>query len=431
MSPHDHGSTRRRGRWRATDGFRVHEPVTKNRPETGGPTQDTPWRLVPLLMAMTSIGPLSLNILVPAVPGLVATLATDTGAVQLTISLYLLGLAASQLVMGPLSDRFGRRPVVLAGLALTTIASLAAIAASSIGSLIAARLVQALGASTGLVIGRAIIRDLVDRERAASMIGLVTTAMVMIPMITPLIGGILDTAFGWEAIFVFVAAASGMVLIWAGIVLPETRPESAEGGGLARYWSDLRVLAASPSFNAYMLAGAFASASYFAFLGGIPHVVVTMMGRTSAEYGVWFAISSIGYMAGNFLASRYSVRYGVDAMIRWGMWFQLVACAVAIILGEYALHLGPAVLFMPQLFISVGNGVALPNAIAGAVSVRPEAAGTASGLTGFVQMAMGAVLAQFTGWALGATSSALPITLTMILVTIAGIVTFEALIRRS
>ena len=177
-------------------------------------------------MAMTAIGPATLNILVPALPGLVTRLASDTGTVQLMLSLYLLSLATAQLLLGPLSDRFGRRPVVLAGLALSVVASLAAIAASSIGALIGARVVQAVGASTGIVIGRAIIRDLYERDRAAAMIGLVTTAMVIAPMVSPLIGGILDTAFGWEAIFLFIAAFSGAVLLWAALVLPETRPAS-------------------------------------------------------------------------------------------------------------------------------------------------------------------------------------------------------------
>src|SRR5438309_10989101 len=162
---------------------------------------------------MTAIGPLSLNILMPAVPGLAATLAAEPATVQLTLSLFLLGLAASQLVVGPLSDRFGRRPIVLAGLAVTVVSSLAAMAATSIDALIAARTIQSLGASTGLVVGRAIIRDLYDREHAASMIGWVTMAMVVAPMVAPLVGGVLDTMFGWQAIFAFIAVASALTLI--------------------------------------------------------------------------------------------------------------------------------------------------------------------------------------------------------------------------
>ena len=182
----------------------------------------TPWRLLLLLMAMTAIGPTSLNIVVPAVPNLASRLATDVDTIQLTVSLFILGLAFAQLLLGPLSDRFGRRPVVLAGLSVTVAASLAAMAAETVGRLIVARMLQAIGASTGIVIGRAMIRDLFDRDRAAAMLGLVATAMVVAPMIGPLIGGMLDTVFGWESIFMFMAAAGLAVLAWAAMSLPET-----------------------------------------------------------------------------------------------------------------------------------------------------------------------------------------------------------------
>ncbi len=172
---------------------------------------------------MTGVSSVSLNILVPAIPSMAIRFATDPANVALTVSLYLLGLALAQLVFGPLSDRFGRRPVVLAGLGIATIASTVAIFASSITGLIAARVAQSLGASTGQTIGRAIIRDIYDREHAASMIGLVTSVVVLMPMAAPLIGGILDTLFGWESIFVFTAILSVSVFVWAVLDLPETR----------------------------------------------------------------------------------------------------------------------------------------------------------------------------------------------------------------
>ena len=159
-------------------------------------------------MAMTSIGPTTLNIVVPALPQMANRLASDVATIQLTVTVYLLALAAGQLVMGPLSDRFGRRPVILAGLALTAAASVLAISVGTVGSLIVARVLQALGASAGIVVSRAIIRDLFDRNRAASMIGLVATVMVVVPTFGPLIGGLLDTGFGWEAIFLFTAVTS-------------------------------------------------------------------------------------------------------------------------------------------------------------------------------------------------------------------------------
>ena len=189
-----------------------------------------PWGLLLLLMAMTSIGPTTLNIVVPALPQMANRLASDVATIQLTVTVYLLALAAGQLVMGPLSDRFGRRPVVLAGLALTAAASVLAISVGTVGSLIVARVLQALGASAGIVVSRAIIRDLFDRNRAAAMIGLVATVMVVVPTLGPLIGGLLDTGFGWEAIFLFTAITSAMVVAWAAIALPETRGLNAPPG---------------------------------------------------------------------------------------------------------------------------------------------------------------------------------------------------------
>src|SRR6266705_7080933 len=195
---------------------------------------------------MTGVSSLSLNILVPAIPSLVVKFATDPANVQLTVSLYLMGLAVAQLVFGPLSDRFGRRPVVLAGLSLASIASTAAIFAGNIASLVTARVAQSLGASSGQTIGRAIIRDLYDREHAASMIGLVTSVVVLMPMVAPLIGGILDTLFGWEAIFVFAAIVSFTVFAWAALALPETRKLALAPSSSVRFDADLAALAASP-----------------------------------------------------------------------------------------------------------------------------------------------------------------------------------------
>jgi MFS transporter, DHA1 family, multidrug resistance protein len=396
----------------------VHQPVPDSQKDAAR-GQRVPTRLLPLLIAMTSIGPLSLNILVPAVPALALTLAADPNLVQLTISLYLLGMAISQLALGPLSDRFGRRPVVLVGLAITVVSSVAAATVTSVVGLIVARTLQSFGASTGLVIGRAIVRDLVNRERAAAMLGLVTAAVVIAPMFGPLIGGILDTAFGWQSIFIFMAVASLLVLLWAALYLPETRPERAPEHG--RFRTDLRVLLSDRRFYGYMLAAAFTSGPFFAFLGGAPHMVVTQMGRTSAEYGAWWVLTSVGYMAGNYAASRLSLRYGVDPLIKWSMWGQFVMCIALAALTEIYFHLGPGIPFLLLLLVFIFNGLALPNAIAGAVSVRPQAAGTASGIAGFVQMASGAVIAQISGWALIGAPTALPMTLIAVAVSVAGL----------
>lgn len=389
-----------------------------------------PLRLLALLIAMTSIGPLSLTILVPALPGLAARTGADPEFAQLAVSLYLLGLAASQLVMGPLSDRFGRRPVVLAGLCLTVVSTIAGIAANSVGEIVIARVVQSLSSSVGLVIGRAIIRDLYDREHAASMIGWVATAMVAVPMVAPLIGGILDTSFGWEAIFIFVAMFSAIVTLWALYALPETKPDHVTTGGIRNMARDAGSLLSSASFHGYVLAATLGSATYFAFLGGGPHVVVTMMNRTSAEYGAWFAISALSYLLANMTTARMTPRYGIDTMIRAGLALELIGAFLSILAAITMPAGGPEIVFLPQCLISFGNGLLLPNAIAGAISVRPQASGTASGISGFTQFAIGAAAAQLMSHILVTASTPLPLALAMLILAAAAGIAFAVLVPR-
>jgi len=379
-------------------------------------------------MAMTALGPATLNILVPALPNLTALLAADSATVQLVLSLYLLSFAVAQLLLGPLSDRFGRRPVALAGLVLNVAASFAAIASASIETLIVARIVQAFGASIGIVIGRAIIRDLYDRDRAAAMIGLVTTAMVVAPMVAPLVGGILDVTFGWRSIFLFIALMSGVVLLWAMPELPETRAAGTPQAP-AMMWREWRALLGSAKFHGYVLAAALGSAPFFTFLGGGPYVVVTQLGHSAAEFGLWFMFSSFGFMSGNFTVSRLSQRFGVDAMIVAGIVFLVVGSVLSIVL-EYRPEWGLASVFVPQLIIAYGNGLALPTGIAGAVSVRPQAAGSASGLTGFVQMAVASAATQTVMMALAGATNAMPMNWMMFIESAALGVAFWLLVMR-
>jgi len=391
--------------------------------------QRTPWRLLALLIAMAGISSLSLNILVPAIPGLATKFAADPASVQLAVSLYLMGLATAQLVFGPLSDRFGRRPVVLAGLALATMASTAAIFAASIASLVSARIAQSLGASSGQTIGRAIIRDLYDREHAASMIGLVTSVVVLMPMVAPLIGGILDTLFGWEAIFVFAAIVSFTVFAWAALALPETRKLSP-ASGQRHFRADLAALAASPRFFGYALCAGLGSAPFFSFLGAAPHVVVTLLGRTSAEYGLWFFVPSIGFMAGNFAVSRLTARFGIDALIWWGIALTIIGCLLNVLVYVALPGWEMATIFLPQIVIGVGNGLLLPTSIAGAVSIRPQVAGTASGATGFIQMAIAAAAAQLGGNVIAHAPDAMPMLLLMLMFGITTAIAVWTLVRR-
>jgi DHA1 family bicyclomycin/chloramphenicol resistance-like MFS transporter len=291
--------------------------------------------------------------------------------------------------------------------------------------------VQSIGASSGQVIGRTIIRDLYERDRAASMIGLITSVMVLVPMFSPLVGGILDTAFGWEAIFVFVALVSLIVFAWALAILPETRKFStAPGAPPTHFLADLRALCASKRFFGYVLCAALGSGPFFALLGGAPYVVVDMLGRTSAEYGLWFVAPAFGFMAGNFMVARLTVHFGVDNMILGGVVATIAGAAVCPVFYVLLPGAEMATIFLPQFIVGLGNGLLLPTAVAGAVSTRPQIAGTASGILGFTQMTIAAIAAQTAGYAVAGASSAMPLLLIILGFGIATAIAFFALVPR-
>jgi MFS transporter, DHA1 family, multidrug resistance protein len=318
--------------------------------------------------------------------------------------------------------------VIIAGLALTAVTSAGALLASNIQELILARCLQGLGASTGLVVGRAIIRDLYHRDRAASMIASVTMVVIAAPMVAPLLGGFLDTLFGWPSIFIATSIACILVVTWAALTLPETRVKRPEGQPV-KLWEEIRALLRERRFIGYVLCAGLGTAPFFTFLGGGPHVVVTLMGRTSAEYGLWFAINAFGYLFGNFVAARYSSWIGIDRMIWWGLLISLAGVAISLALTGLLPHWGPATLFVPQLIISAGNGFLLPNSFAGAVSVRPQAAGAGSGIAGFTQMALGAVATQVAAWVLAGAQSALPLAVMMALTLVVATACYVTLVR--
>ncbi len=371
------------------------------------PTRPPP---IAILVAVTATGPLALNILMPSLPSLPAVFGTDYATVQLTLSLYLISLAGAQLIYGPLSDRYGRRPVLLAGLGVFLLGTLAGALADSISMVIAARVLQAMGGCAGMVLGRAIVRDLYDRDRAASVIAYVTMAMVVAPMLAPLFGGFLDDWLGWRATFWFVALYGSVVVVLCFMLLGETHrirlPFPGPAGMLSSYFRLLR----SPLFLGYALGISFASASFFAFLGGAPYVMIEIMGRPPSEYGLYFMMGGAGYMSGNFISGRVSTRFGVERMFTAGTVITLCG-ALMMLVGALAGVLTPLALFGPMMISAIGNGLSLPNGFAGAVSVDPRITGAASGLAGFLQMGLGASASFLVGYML--TDSQLPLALVM------------------
>ncbi len=354
------------------------------------------WPMLGVLIAVTALGPLALNIFIPAMPGVAAVFATDYGTIQLTLTLYLFGVAVAQLFMGPLSDRFGRRPVLLAGIGLFLAGSLAAALATSVEQLILARVVQAVGGCAGLVLGRAIVRDTHSREESASMIGYITMAMVVAPMLAPLAGGHIDTLFGWRAVFYTVLAVGLIVLAFAWLLLTETNHQRHIGAGPLVMLRGFGVLLRDTAFTGYALNISFTTAVFFAFLAGAPYIMVEILERPSSEYGNYFVLNALSYMAGNFLSGRLSTRIGAERMILAGCLLALAGVALITALA-LTTELIPFAIFGPVMLVGLGNGLSLPSATAAAISLRPDLAGTASGLTGFLQMAVGALATLVVG----------------------------------
>jgi MFS transporter, DHA1 family, multidrug resistance protein len=379
------------------------------------------------LVLVAGLAALSLNIFLPSLPGMARDFGVDYGVMQLSVSLYLAVSAGLQLAIGPISDRFGRRKVLLWTLGLFLAATVGTLFAPTAEVFLVFRMIQAVVA-TAFVLARAIVRDLVPGEQAASMIGYVTMGMSLVPMVGPVIGGALDEAFGWRASFTFLLATGVAVtaLVWAD--LGETRV----GGGLS-FAAQVRqypALFASPRFWGYCLSAALASGLFFAYLGGAPFVGTEVFHLSPSEVGYYFALPAIGYAVGNYLSGRYAMRFGMNRMVLAGT---LVAtAALALALGFDLAGLSHPLLFFPFVGLTgVGNGLCLPSANAGMMSVRPELAGTASGLGATMTVGGGAALSAVAGALLGPGSGATPLILLMLLSSALSIVAILLVMARA
>lgn len=362
------------------------------------------------LIALSAVSPLAINIVVPALPGLQRVFQADYATVQLALSLYLLTFALAQLIVGPLSDRYGRRPVILWGLVVFAIGSAMCVLAPSIEVLIMGRVVQALGGSAGIVLARAIVRDLHERDRAAAVIGYMTTGMAMAQMVGPAVGGLLDEKVGWQAIFWLLTGASVIVFGVCLTDLRETNRYRGQSIGISALITGYGTLLRHPVFVSHAATATFASAVYFAFMGGAPYIATELMGLTPSIYGLYFIFVAGGYAVGNFISGRRAQAYGIARMITLGNALALVSIALsAVLLAMGLMH--PLSLFVPMFIASVANGITLPSAIAGAVSARPDLAGAASGLSGALQVGLGAVATAVVGATLS--DSAAPMVATM------------------
>lgn len=369
------------------------------------------------LILLAGVSALGMNIFLPSLPGMTAYFETDYAIMQLSVALYLGFNGALQLVIGPISDRFGRRPVVLCGIVLFMLATLGCLMASTVKVFLAFRMAQA-AIVVGMVLSRAVVRDLVSQDRAASMLGYLTMGMSVVPMIGPAIGGFLDDAFGWRANFwlLFIMGAALFALVWTD--MGETAP--LKNSNFRDQVRDYPALLTSPRFWGYNLAAAFSSGAFFAYLGGAPYVGATVFGLSPSELGVYFGAPAIGYFAGNWASGRYSVRFGINNMILWGS--LLCSGGMIVLLLTFASGIQSAVVFFAFMtFVGLGNGLVIPNATSGMLSVRPKLAGTASGLGGAMMLGGGAALSALAGAALGEGATAYPLIFIMCATSLAGV----------
>ena len=388
-------------------------------------------RFLVTLASISLIGPLAIHMFLPAMPVIKSAFAISDALVGLTYSAALLVMAVSTLMYGSLSDRFGRRPVLLAGLILFTLGSAVSGIADSVYGFIAGRVIQALGAGCGVTLARAIARDAYGTEGLVKVIAYLTMAYTLGPMLATLFGGMLIDMAGWRSLF-WLAAISGVLITAASlVVLYETHPKEDIQRKPSGFLQDFVALFSHLRFTAFVLQTGFSSGFFYAMAAASSFLMTDYLGRSATEFGIYFMSFPVGFFLGNLLSSRVSQRFGIEDMVLAGslIGFLAILLQSPLILAGY---LSPLVIFIPAFLISFGQGVALANAQVGAMRVIPSLSGTAAGVGVFFQMFLGAVFAQI--YSLLADGTPIPMVATVltgsILALAAGLIPFVLKQRR-
>lgn len=356
--------------------------------------------LLLFLIAVSAIGPLTLNAVLPATSAVMADLSTRYEVAQLVLTIFLAANLLSQLVLGPAADRYGRRPVLLVSLLIFLVGSLVCATAVSIEMLLAGRFVQGVGGAVCVFLPRTIVRDIYSQGRAASVIGYMTTAMMVAPLFGPALGGWITDNASWRLMYFGLAALSGLLILACWRYQPETlhNHDTGDISELQRsFFGSSRQLLQHKGFVACtcMLTGAVGV--YYGFLSGAPYIAMVSREMSASSYGIWFAMVAVGYLSGNLTAGRFSERLGTARMIRLG--FFPFATGMVLFWVLLPLH-HPASLFLPMMIVAFSNGMSLPAMITTAMSFRPSLSASASGLAGSAQTAFGVILSVAMGYLL-------------------------------
>ena len=357
-----------------------------------------PTRLFALSLASIAlIGPLAVHAFMPVIPAVKAGLHISDSLAQLTFSIALFGMAAATLVYGSLSDRYGRRPVLLAGLAFFLVGSLASLFADSITTLVVGRLLQAIGAGCGMTLVRAIARDAYGPDKLVKVLAYLTMFYTLGPMIAPIASGVLVDHFGWRGIFAFALVCGALIMAGAWFTIYETRPPASGSGlprpGLLRGYGNLF---SHLRFTADVCQTGFSTGAFMVTATAASFIMTEMLHRPATEYGLWFFAFPAGYFAGNFLSSRVGGRARTETMVLVGSILSLAsATALCLLLGAGVVT--PFSVFVPGFFLTFSQGVSLPYGQAGAMAIEPRLAGTASGIGVCLQNLFGATTTQVYG----------------------------------
>ena len=371
--------------------------------------RSTPPHILTLIL-LASISALTMNIFLPSLPNIASELNSSTSILGLSVGIYLASSAVLQLIIGPFSDQFGRRPLILWSLIIFCISTLATVFVTNTAQFLILRIFQAISASC-MVLARAIVRDTTESiEKAGSKIAYVTMGMALVPMVGPAIGGLLDYQYGWEASFWLLFILGLVILIVSFFDVGETL--SNHNQSFLQQISTYPSLLRSKRFWGYCLSSAFVSGAFFSYLGGAPFVGNEVFGLEPKDLGFWFGAPAIGYVLGNFLSGRFSTKIGLDKMIFLGVTTALFGVSVSLTIS--LLDHGSVLSFFGLMtLVGLGNGMSIPNATAAMMSINPKLAGTAAGLGSAIMIGGGAGLSAIANFILIPGSSEIPLIMLM------------------
>ena len=358
-----------------------------------------------------------MNSFLPSLPNMAEHFGSSTALMGLSVGVYLGTSAIFQILVGPLSDRIGRRTVSLWALIIFSVVSISCVYAPNTFVFMVLRALQAIAACT-FVVARAIVRDTTETQASGSKIAYISMGTAICPMFGPALGGLLDGWFGWEANFWFIGGLGIFILLIAYFDLGETVPENTQG--FRQQFSEYPELLLSRRFWGYCLASAFGAGAFFAYLGGGPFVGSIVYNLSPEMLGLYFGAPAIGYFFGNFLSGRFTILFGIDAMILWGLWIIFSGLSLSMVCS-YVGYGTVETFFGFMIFVGLGNGLTIPNATAGMLSVRPHLAGTASGLGGAMMIAIGAALSTLAGAFLIPGSNEMPLLMLMWFSSLSGV----------